>query len=112
MDLPSMEGRFGRCRGNRRVVWPFGLVSSARAADDRHCPNDGQRSRFAAVLLPDPFPGIFMLIFSTILPYNTFGEDLKIYKDGGLMLIMVLSVVLRCGPQAFQSQKRSKAAPH
>jgi ABC-type transport system involved in multi-copper enzyme maturation permease subunit len=40
------------------------------------------------------FPGIFMLIFSTILPYNTFGEDLKIYKDGGLMLIMVLSVVL------------------
>jgi ABC-type transport system involved in multi-copper enzyme maturation permease subunit len=40
------------------------------------------------------FPGVFMLVFSTILPYNTFGEDLKIYKDGGLTLIMILSVVL------------------
>ena len=36
--------------------------------------------------------GIFLLIISTILPYNTFGEDLKIYKDSGLTLIMLLSV--------------------
>jgi ABC-type transport system involved in multi-copper enzyme maturation permease subunit len=39
-------------------------------------------------------PGIFLLILFTILPYNTFGEDLKIYKDNGLTLIMILSVVL------------------
>ncbi|MCC6123441.1 MAG: ABC transporter permease subunit [Pirellulales bacterium] len=38
--------------------------------------------------------GIFLLVLFTILPYNTFGEDLKIYKDGGLTLIMILSVVL------------------
>ncbi len=36
--------------------------------------------------------GIFLLILSTILPYNTFGEDIKIYKDSGLTLIMLLSV--------------------
>jgi ABC-type transport system involved in multi-copper enzyme maturation permease subunit len=39
-------------------------------------------------------PGMFLLGFSTILPYNTFGEDLKIYKDSGLTLIMILGVVL------------------
>ena len=36
--------------------------------------------------------GMFLLILSTILPYNTFGEDLKIYKDSGLTVIMLLSV--------------------
>jgi hypothetical protein len=36
--------------------------------------------------------GIFLLIISTIVPYNTFGEDIKIYKDSGLTLIMLLSV--------------------
>jgi ABC-type transport system involved in multi-copper enzyme maturation permease subunit len=36
--------------------------------------------------------GMFLLILSTILPYNTFGEDLKIYKDSGLTIIMLLSV--------------------
>jgi ABC-type transport system involved in multi-copper enzyme maturation permease subunit len=35
---------------------------------------------------------MFLLIISTILPYNTFGEDLKIYKDSGLTIIMLLSV--------------------
>jgi ABC-type transport system involved in multi-copper enzyme maturation permease subunit len=36
--------------------------------------------------------GIFLLVISTIVPYNTFGEDIKIYKDSGLTLIMLLSV--------------------
>jgi ABC-type transport system involved in multi-copper enzyme maturation permease subunit len=36
--------------------------------------------------------GVFALVMLTILPYNTFGEDIKIYKDSGLTLIMLLSV--------------------
>jgi ABC-type transport system involved in multi-copper enzyme maturation permease subunit len=38
--------------------------------------------------------GIFGLIFFPFVPYNTFGEDIKIVKDTGLTLIMILSVVL------------------
>jgi ABC-type transport system involved in multi-copper enzyme maturation permease subunit len=36
--------------------------------------------------------GVFLLMLFSILPYNTFGEDLKFYKDCGLRIIMVLSV--------------------
>jgi ABC-type transport system involved in multi-copper enzyme maturation permease subunit len=36
--------------------------------------------------------GVFALVMLTIVPYNTFGEDIKIYKDSGLTLIMVASV--------------------
>jgi ABC-type transport system involved in multi-copper enzyme maturation permease subunit len=38
--------------------------------------------------------GIFLLFLFPFLPYNTFGEDVKILKDTGLTLIMVLSVLL------------------
>jgi ABC-type transport system involved in multi-copper enzyme maturation permease subunit len=40
------------------------------------------------------FPGMFVLAFLAILPYNTFGEDIKFYKDCGLQLMMVLGVFL------------------
>jgi ABC-type transport system involved in multi-copper enzyme maturation permease subunit len=36
--------------------------------------------------------GVFLLVLLSILPYNTFGDDLKFYKDCGLQLIMILSV--------------------
>jgi ABC-type transport system involved in multi-copper enzyme maturation permease subunit len=36
--------------------------------------------------------GMFVLVMLSILPYNTFGEDIKMYKDCGLTLIMILSV--------------------
>lgn len=38
--------------------------------------------------------GIFALILFPFLPYFTFGEDVKVVKDMGLQLIMVLSIGL------------------
>lgn len=38
--------------------------------------------------------GVFALILSDFLPYNTFGEDIKMVKDQGVTLIMILSVIL------------------
>jgi len=38
--------------------------------------------------------GLFALILFTYVPYNTFGEDIKVVKDQGLTLIMVLAVIL------------------
>lgn len=38
--------------------------------------------------------GIFVLILSDFLPYNTFGEDIKMVKDQGLTLITIFSLIL------------------
>jgi ABC-type transport system involved in multi-copper enzyme maturation permease subunit len=38
--------------------------------------------------------GGFLLTLYIIIPYNTFGEDVKMYKDAGLMTIMVLSIMV------------------
>lgn len=38
--------------------------------------------------------GGFLLMLYIIIPYNTFGEDVKMYKDSGLMTIMVLSIIV------------------
>ena len=38
--------------------------------------------------------GVFALIAFIWIPYNTFGEDIKMLKDTGLTLILVLSIVL------------------
>jgi ABC-type transport system involved in multi-copper enzyme maturation permease subunit len=38
--------------------------------------------------------GIFLLILFPFVPYNTFGEDVKVVKDEGLTLIMVLSLAM------------------
>jgi ABC-type transport system involved in multi-copper enzyme maturation permease subunit len=38
--------------------------------------------------------GIFALLLFPFIPYNTFGEDIKMVKDTGLTLIMVLSIFL------------------
>ena len=37
--------------------------------------------------------GCFFLTLFVVLPYNTFGEDIKMMKDSGLTLIMILSIV-------------------
>ena len=34
------------------------------------------------------------MVFFLWIPYNTFGEDIKMLKDSGLTLIMILSIVL------------------
>ena len=38
--------------------------------------------------------GIFGLLLFPFIPYNTLGEDIKMVKDEGLTLIMVLSIIL------------------
>ena len=38
--------------------------------------------------------GVFGLILFPFVPYNTLGEDIKMVKDEGLTLIMVLSILL------------------
>ena len=38
--------------------------------------------------------GIFLLLIFVWIPYNTFGEDVKMLKDSGLTLIMVLGILV------------------
>ena len=38
--------------------------------------------------------GCLFLIGSVYIPYNTFGEDIKMYKDAGLTLIKVLAIFM------------------
>ncbi len=38
--------------------------------------------------------GVVALLLFPFVPYNTFGDDLKMHKDGGLTVIMLLSIVL------------------
>lgn len=38
--------------------------------------------------------GAFFLILSPFISYNTLGEDIKMLKDGGLTLIMLLAVIV------------------
>ena len=38
--------------------------------------------------------GICLLVLSVYIPYNTFGEDIKMLKDSGLTLIRVLCIIL------------------
>jgi ABC-type transport system involved in multi-copper enzyme maturation permease subunit len=38
--------------------------------------------------------GAMLLIFFIYMPYNTFGEDVKILKDSGLTTIMVLAILI------------------
>ena len=38
--------------------------------------------------------GFFLILASIWVPYNTFGEDVKMLKDSGLTLVLVLSVIV------------------
>ena len=38
--------------------------------------------------------GVIFMVGSIYVPYNTFGEDIKMYKDSGLTLIRVLAIFL------------------
>ncbi|MBI84652.1 MAG: hypothetical protein CMJ81_15780 [Planctomycetaceae bacterium] len=38
--------------------------------------------------------GIFLLLIFVFIPYNTFGEDVKVLKDTGLTTIMILSLLV------------------
>lgn len=38
--------------------------------------------------------GAVLIVLAAFLPYNTFGDDLKVMKDSGLTIILVLAVIL------------------
>ena len=38
--------------------------------------------------------GVFLLLIFIFIPYNTFGEDVKLLKDSGMTLIMILSLIV------------------
>lgn len=38
--------------------------------------------------------GLFLLLLYIYIPYNTFGEDVKMYKDSSLMTIMILAIMV------------------
>ncbi len=38
--------------------------------------------------------GMFMLVAFIYVPYNTLGEDIKMLKDSGMTMVMVLSIIL------------------
>jgi ABC-type transport system involved in multi-copper enzyme maturation permease subunit len=38
--------------------------------------------------------GAFLLVLYIYIPYNTFGEDVKMFKDSSLMTIMVLAILV------------------
>lgn len=38
--------------------------------------------------------GAFLLVLFPFIPYNTFGEDIKVLKDSGLTLVMILAIIL------------------
>jgi ABC-type transport system involved in multi-copper enzyme maturation permease subunit len=38
--------------------------------------------------------GLFAILIFMFIPYNTFGEDIKVLKDSGMVLIKVLCVIL------------------
>jgi ABC-type transport system involved in multi-copper enzyme maturation permease subunit len=38
--------------------------------------------------------GAFLLLSFIFIPYNTFGEDVKMLKDSGLTLIMILAIIV------------------
>jgi ABC-type transport system involved in multi-copper enzyme maturation permease subunit len=38
--------------------------------------------------------GACLLVLYIYIPYNTFGEDVKMYKDSGLMTIMVMAILV------------------
>ncbi len=38
--------------------------------------------------------GAFLILLFVFLPYNTFGEDIKMLKDSGLTLVMILAIIL------------------
>ena len=38
--------------------------------------------------------GLILIVLFLVIPYNTFGEDVKMYKDSGLTLIKVLALLM------------------
>ena len=38
--------------------------------------------------------GVVLILLAAFLPYGTFGDDIKMMKDTGLMMILVLSIIL------------------
>jgi ABC-type transport system involved in multi-copper enzyme maturation permease subunit len=68
----------------------FRLVTPKLAAIARTTAKEAMSQPLFYVLLAI---GVFGLVIFPFIPYNTLGEDIKMVKDEGLTLIMVLSVI-------------------
>jgi len=69
------------------VNWRMPRLSAVALATTKEC---SSQPLYLLML----FGGIVALFIFIILPYNTFGEDVKILKDSGLTTIMVASILI------------------
>ena len=56
--------------------------------------------------------GVFLLALFVFLPYNTFGEDIKMVKDQGFVLIMLLAMFLALWTASRRWPTKLKGARH
>jgi ABC-type transport system involved in multi-copper enzyme maturation permease subunit len=81
--------------GGAVILWAtvalLGLVAPRIAAIARTTAKEAFAQPLFYVLLAI---GTFLLLLFTFLPYNTFGEDIKMVKDQGFVLIMLLAMFL------------------
>ncbi len=71
--------------------WLLRLVFPKTAAIARTTTKEAMSQPLFLVVL---VIGIVALLLFPFVPYNTFGDDLKMHKDGGLTVIMLLSIAL------------------
>ena len=69
----------------------LGLIFPKTAAIARTTAKEAMSQPLFIVVL---VVGVVALLLFPFVPYNTFGDDLKMHKDGGLTVIMLLSIVL------------------
>ncbi len=69
-------------------------IAAAHAQGVRHRPDHGQRGHVAAAVLPGAGHRSCGLLAFIFVPYNTFGEDIKMLKDSGLIWIMVWGIIV------------------
>jgi ABC-type transport system involved in multi-copper enzyme maturation permease subunit len=73
-------------------IWLFlGLLAPKVAAIARTTTKEGLSQPVFYVLLAI---GIFAILLFPFIPYNTFGEDIKMVKAEGLTLIKILAIIL------------------
>ncbi|MBA4017385.1 MAG: ABC transporter permease [Pirellula sp.] len=84
-------GAAGAAVGLLAIAKLLELVSPSTAAVARTTAKESRsQPLFPAVI----GLGVVLILLSLFLPYGTFGDDIKMMKDTGLMMILVLSIIL------------------
>jgi ABC-type transport system involved in multi-copper enzyme maturation permease subunit len=73
------------------VSWLLRLLAPKVAAIARTTAKEGLSQPLFYLLL---LLGILALLLFPFIPYNTFGEDVKVLKDEGMTMIMLLAIIL------------------